>query len=71
MEYWEMDFKKVNEFNFLNEVEEFISRWSQSLLDLRSSSNLKQKALNYSLWGVNILYFQFFIRAWWFVVSVS
>ena len=44
-----MDFKKVNEFNFLNEVEEFISRWSQSLLDLRSSSNLKQKALNYSL----------------------
>ena len=44
-----MDFKKVNEFNFLNEVEEFMSRWSQSLLNLRSSSYLKQKTLGYSL----------------------
>ena len=31
IEYWEMDSKKVNEFNFLNEeVEEFTSRWNQS-----------------------------------------
>ena len=37
MEYWEMDFEKVNEFNFWNEeVEEFVSRWSQNLVNVRS-----------------------------------
>ena len=45
MEYWEMDIDKVNEFHFLNkEVGEFSSRWSQSLVNLRSPSNLKQKS---------------------------
>ena len=30
-----MDFEKVNEFNFLNEeVEEFTSSWSQSLVNI-------------------------------------
>ena len=37
MEYWEMDFEKVNEFNFWNEeVKEFVSRWSQNLVNVRS-----------------------------------
>ena len=44
MEYWEKDFEKVKEFNFLNEkVKEFISRWSQSLVNIRSPGYLKQK----------------------------
>ena len=44
MEYREMDIWKVNEFNFLNEeVEEFTSRWSQNLVNVRSPSYLKQK----------------------------
>ena len=35
---------KVNEFNFLNEeVEEFTSRWSQNLVNVRNPSYLKQK----------------------------
>ena len=47
MEYWEMDIWKVNEFNFLNEeVEEFTTRWSQNLVNVRSPSYLKQKSLN-------------------------
>ena len=63
MEYWEMDFEKVNEFNFLNEeVEEFTSSWSQSLVNIRSPSYLGQKTFDYCSWGINILYFQFFIR---------
>ena len=42
MEYREMDIQKVNDFNFLNEeAEEFTSRWSQSLIDLRRPSYLK------------------------------
>ena len=42
MEYWEMDIEKVNEFNFLNEeVEEFTSMWSQSLVNVKSASYLK------------------------------
>ena len=42
MEYRKMDIWKVNEFNFLNgEVEEFTSRWSQNLINVRS-----KKALN-------------------------
>ena len=37
MEYWEMDFEKVNEFNFWNEeVKGFVSRWSQNLVNVRS-----------------------------------
>ena len=48
MEYWEMDFEKVNEFNFLNEeVEEFTSSWSQSLVNIRSPSYLGQKTFDY------------------------
>ena len=44
MEYREMDIWKVNEFNFLNEeVEDFTSRWSQNLVNVRSPSYLKQK----------------------------
>ena len=40
MEYWEMDIEKVNEFNFLNEeVEEYTSRWSQSLINVRIPSS--------------------------------
>ena len=42
-----MDIWKVNEFNYLNEeVEEFTSRWSQNLVNVRSPSDLKQKNLN-------------------------
>ena len=44
MEYWEMDIWKVNEFNFLNEeVEEFISRWNQNLVNIKIHIYLKQK----------------------------
>ena len=43
-----MDIEKVNEFNFLNEeVEEFTSRWSENLVNVRSSSYLKQKAFEF------------------------
>ena len=42
MEYWEIDIEKVNEFNFLNEeVEEFTSMRSQSLVNVKSASYLK------------------------------
>ena len=44
MEYWKMDIWKVNEFNFLNEeVEEFISRWNQNLVNIKIHIYLKQK----------------------------
>ena len=44
MGYRKRDIWKVNEFNFLNEeVEEFTSRWSQNLVNVRNSSYLKQK----------------------------
>ena len=44
MEYWKMNIWKVNEFNFLNEtVEEFASRCSQNLVNIRSPSYLKQQ----------------------------
>ena len=47
MDYRQMDIQKVNEINFLNEeVEEFTSRWSQNLVNVRSPSYLKQKTLN-------------------------
>ena len=50
MEYREMDIWKVNEFNFLNEeVEDFTSRWSQNLVNVRSPSYLKQKIVEYCL----------------------
>ena len=39
-----MDIWKVNEFNFLNEeVEEFISRWNQNLVNIKIHIYLKQK----------------------------
>ena len=44
MEYWE-----VHELNFLNEVEEFTSRWSQNLVNVRRPSYLKQKNFEYCL----------------------
>ena len=45
-----MDIEKVNEFNFLNEeVEEFTSRWSENLVNVRSSSYLKQKTFEFCL----------------------
>ena len=44
MEYSEMDIWKVNEFNFLDrKVDEFTSRWSQNLVNLRRTSYLKKK----------------------------
>ena len=50
MEYRKTDIWKVNEFNFLNEeVEEFTSRWSQNLVNVRSPSYLKQKIFECSL----------------------
>ena len=53
VEYWRMDIWKVNEFNFLNEqVEEFTCRWSQNLVNVRSSSYLKRKSEN----TLNIVY---------------
>ena len=37
---------KVNEFNFLNEeVEEFMSRWNQNLVNIKSPCYLKQKTV--------------------------
>ena len=42
MEYWKMDIWNVNEFKLLNEkVEEFTSRLSQNLVNVRSPSYLK------------------------------
>ena len=65
MEYWEMDIQKVNEFNYLNEkVEEFTSRWSQSLVNVRIPSYLKQNSFKYCSWGIKRLYIQFLIWTW-------
>ena len=48
MAYWEMDIRKINEFTFLNEkVEEFTSRWSQNLVNLRSPRYLLEKTFEY------------------------
>ena len=50
MEYREMDIWKVNECNFLNdEVEEFASKWSQNLVNVKCPSYLKQKSFEYCL----------------------
>ena len=43
-----MDIWKVNQFNFLNEeVEEFMSRCNQNLVNIKSPSSLKQKTFEY------------------------
>ena len=56
-----MDIWKGNGFNFLNqEVGEFTSKWSKNLVNLRSLSYLKEKALEYCLRGINRLHIQFF-----------
>ena len=45
-----MDTAKVNEFNFCTEeVEELTSRWSQSLINARNPSYVKQKTFEYCL----------------------
>ena len=57
MEYWEMDIWKVNKFNFLNEeVEKFVSRWNQNLVNMKSPSSLKQKTFEYCSWDKQIIY---------------
>ena len=67
-----MDIWKVNWLNFLNEeVEEFTTRWSQNLVNIRSPSYLKQKISEYCLRGIKRLYIQFFIRTWLCVVSLN
>ena len=72
MEYWEIDIWKVKKFKFLNkEVEEFTSRWSQNLVNKRSTSYLKQRTFGYCYLGISRLYIQFFTRTWWCVVSLS
>ena len=39
IEYWEIDICKVNKLDFLiEEVEEFTSRWSQNVVNIRSPS---------------------------------
>ena len=41
------DIEKVSDFNFLNEeVEEFTSRWSQSLVNAKIPSYFKQKTFS-------------------------
>ena len=71
MDYGKMDIWKVNEFKFLNEeVEEFTSRWSQNLVNVRSRSYLKQKNFEYCFWSIKdyLLYIQLFIWAWSYIV---
>ena len=52
-----MDIWKVNEFNFLNEeVQEFTSRRTQNLVNIRSPSYLKQKTFEYCLWSIETGY---------------
>lgn len=42
-----MGIRKVDELNFLNkEVEEFISRWSWSLINARSPNYFKEKTFD-------------------------
>ena len=67
-----MDIWKVNEFIFSNEeVEEFTSRWSENLVNVRSPSYFKKIAFEYCLLGINTLYIHFFIWTWSCVVSLS
>ena len=49
MEQVQMEYWKVHEFNFLNEVEGFTSRWSQNLVNVRRPSYLTQKNFEYCL----------------------
>ena len=44
-------------------IQPLTSRLSQNLVNIRSSSYLKQKTFEYCLWGINSIYIQFFIRA--------
>ena len=47
MDYREMGIEKVNGYNFLNEaIDDLTSRWSQSLLNVRSTCYLKQSSSN-------------------------
>ena len=63
MEHWEMDNEKVIKSNFLNgEVEEFTTRCSQNLVNVRRTSYLKQKLFKYCLWVINRLYIKIFPR---------
>ena len=67
-----IDIEKVNEFNFLNEeVEELASRRSQSLVNARSSSYLRQKNFDFVYEGITRLYFQLFVQTRRCVVSLS
>ena len=71
MDYRKMDIWKVNEFKFLNEeVEELTRRWSQNLVNVKSRSYLKQKIFEYCFWCIKdyLLYIQFFIWAWSYIV---
>ena len=62
MDYW--DIEKVNDFNFLyKEVEKFMSRRRQSLVNFKSPVYMKQKPLNI-VYGIGRLYILFFIAAW-------
>ena len=49
MEQVQMEYWKVHEFNFLNEVEGFTSRWSQNFVNVRRPSYLTQKNFEYCL----------------------
>ena len=61
MAYWEMDIRKINEFTFLNEkVEEFTSRWSQNLVNLRSPRYLLEKTFEYFLRGKQQIIYSIF-----------
>ena len=63
MEYLEMDIWKINEFIFLNEeVEEFTSRWSQNLVNVRTwlfyqvfLSPQVKRCLSYCVWKLFFL----------------
>ena len=59
MEHWEMDIKKINEFNFLNV--EFTRRWSQNYVTVRSSALVtwSKKLLNIVYEACILLSFSF------------
>ena len=57
IENLEIDIWKLDDFNFLNEeVEQFSNQWSPYLVNVRSPSYLKQKPLEYFLWGVDYMF---------------
>ena len=49
MEQVQMEYWKVHEFNYFNEVFKFTSMWSQNLVNVRHPSYLKQKNFEYCL----------------------